>query len=151
MDKACSKPVRITKQQAVNILTKDLDNIRLSFENRRQVFVESVYDVQYYNRILRLIFQLTSTIVSANEHHPSFWRIGKAPLAAVQRCPVETVHQILPGAGRRTGIHGAARVPPDQGCRFGFDRDGRDLENAGIRARQPAWRRRGHLRRAVSP
>lgn len=55
MDKAISKPVKITKQQAVNILTKDLDNIRLSFENRRQVFVESVYDVQYYNRILRLI------------------------------------------------------------------------------------------------
>ncbi len=55
MDKANSKPVKITKQQAVNILTKDLDNIRLSIENRRQVFVESVYDVQYYNRILRLI------------------------------------------------------------------------------------------------
>ena len=55
MDKATSKPVKITKQQAVNILTKDLDNIRLSFENRRQVFVESVYDAQYYNRILRLI------------------------------------------------------------------------------------------------
>ena len=62
MDKACSKPVRITKQQAVNILTKDLDNIRLSFENRRQVFVESVYDVQYYNRILRLIDVPLSTV-----------------------------------------------------------------------------------------
>ena len=55
MDKEINKPVKISKQQAVNLLTKDLDNIRLSFENRRQVFVESQYDVQYYNRILPLI------------------------------------------------------------------------------------------------
>ena len=55
MDKTKSKPVKITKQQAVNILTKDLDNVRLSIENRRQVFVESMYDVQYYNRIVKLI------------------------------------------------------------------------------------------------
>ena len=55
MDKQRSMPVKITKQQAVNILTKDLDNVRLSMENRRQVFVESQYDVQYYNRIVKLI------------------------------------------------------------------------------------------------
>lgn len=55
MDKSKSRPVKITKQQAVNILTKDLDNVRLSIENRRQVFVESQYDVQYYNRIVKLI------------------------------------------------------------------------------------------------
>lgn len=55
MDKQRSMPVKISKQQAVNILTKDLDNVRLSMENRRQVFVESQYDVQYYNRIVKLI------------------------------------------------------------------------------------------------
>ena len=55
MDKQRSMPVQISKQQAVNILTKDLDNVRLSMENRRQVFVESQYDVQYYNRIVKLI------------------------------------------------------------------------------------------------
>ena len=37
MDKQRSMPVKITKQQAVNILTKDLDNVRLSIEKRRQV------------------------------------------------------------------------------------------------------------------
>ncbi len=62
MDKAKSKPVKITKQQAVNILTKDLDNVRLSFENRRQVFVESLYDVQYYNRILTLLWEALPTV-----------------------------------------------------------------------------------------
>ena len=56
MDKNKNRPVKITKQQAVNILTKDLDNVRLSIENRRQVFVESQYDVQYYNRIIKLIW-----------------------------------------------------------------------------------------------
>ena len=55
MDKSRSKPIKITKQQAINILTKDLDNVRLSIENRRQVFVESQYDVQYFNRIVKLV------------------------------------------------------------------------------------------------
>lgn len=62
MDKERSKPVKITKQQAVNILTKDLDSIRLSFENRRQVFVESSYDTQYYNRIVPLIRESLPTV-----------------------------------------------------------------------------------------
>ena len=57
MNKETCKPEKITKQQAVNILVQDLDNVRLSFENRRQVFVESKYDAQYYNRIYGLVSQ----------------------------------------------------------------------------------------------
>lgn len=57
MNKQTSRPEKITKQQAVNILVQDLDNVRLSFENRRQVFVESEYDVQYYSRFFNLISQ----------------------------------------------------------------------------------------------
>lgn len=55
MNKVTSCPEKITKQQAVNILVQDLDNVRLSFENRRQVFVESKYDTQYYNRIFSIV------------------------------------------------------------------------------------------------
>ena len=55
MNKVTSCPEKITKQQTVNILVQDLDNVRLSFENRRQVFVESKYDTQYYNRIFSLV------------------------------------------------------------------------------------------------
>ena len=55
MNKATSLPEKISKQQAINILVQDLDSIRLSFENRRQVFVESKYDAQYYNRLYSLI------------------------------------------------------------------------------------------------
>lgn len=62
MNKQLSKPVKISRQQAVSILTKDLDNIRLSFEVRRQVFVESSYDVQYYSRIISFISQPLPTV-----------------------------------------------------------------------------------------
>lgn len=62
MNKESGKPVKISKQQAVSVLTKDLDNIRLTFENRRQVFVESQYDVQYYNRIIPLIEEDIPTV-----------------------------------------------------------------------------------------
>lgn len=62
MDKATSQPVKISKQQGVNILTRDLENMRLSFEKRRQVFVESLYDVQYFNRIVALIKENLPTV-----------------------------------------------------------------------------------------
>ena len=62
MDKVANKPIKITKLQGVNLLTKDLDNVRLTFENRRQVFVESVYDVQYYNRIVSCINSVFPTV-----------------------------------------------------------------------------------------
>lgn len=51
MNRDLSKPVKVTKQQAINLLTKDLDNMRVSIEERRQIFVESKYDVGYYNRL----------------------------------------------------------------------------------------------------
>ncbi len=55
MNKEKSLPEKISKQRAVSILVQDLDNIRLSYEQRRQVFVESKYDVQYYSRLFSLI------------------------------------------------------------------------------------------------
>lgn len=55
MNKEKSMPKKITKQAAVNLLTRDIDNLRLSFENRRQVFVESKYDVVYYTRFLQYL------------------------------------------------------------------------------------------------
>lgn len=55
MNKNTSRPEKIAKQQAISILTRDIDNLRVSIENRRQIFVESKYDVEYYNKIYRLI------------------------------------------------------------------------------------------------
>lgn len=55
MDKELGYPKKITKEAALNLLTKDLDNLRVSVENRRQVFVESSNDVGYYEKIFRLL------------------------------------------------------------------------------------------------
>lgn len=48
-------PHKVTKQQALNILLKDLEPLRVSVENRRQVFVESRNDVGYYEKIYSLL------------------------------------------------------------------------------------------------
>lgn len=53
MDRDLGMPIKITKNEALNILTKDLDNLRISTDSRRQVFVENQNDVQYYERIVR--------------------------------------------------------------------------------------------------
>ncbi len=55
MSRDLSKPVKVTKQQAINLLTKDLDNMRVSIEERRQIFVESKYDVGFYNRLYKCL------------------------------------------------------------------------------------------------
>lgn len=55
MSRDLSKPVKVTKQQAINLLTKDLDNMRVSTEERRQIFVESKYDVGFYNRLYKCL------------------------------------------------------------------------------------------------
>ncbi len=48
-------PHKVTKKQALNILLKDLEPLRVSVENRRQVFVESRNDVGYYENIFPLL------------------------------------------------------------------------------------------------
>ncbi len=57
MDKDLGKPIKVSKQQAISLLTKDLDNVRVSIEDRRQIFVESKYDVGFYNRIHNCLLQ----------------------------------------------------------------------------------------------
>lgn len=55
MSREKSMPIKVTKQQAINLLTKDLDNMRVSIEERRQIFVESKYDVGFYNRLYKCL------------------------------------------------------------------------------------------------
>lgn len=55
MDREQGKPIKVTKKEALNILTKDLDNIRIFTDPRRQIFVENQNDVLYYERIVRLL------------------------------------------------------------------------------------------------
>lgn len=54
-------PLKINKNQAINLLTEGLANIRVTTEARRQVFVESYYDVGYYEKFHELVCQFLSS------------------------------------------------------------------------------------------
>ena len=55
MDKDSGFPIKVSKRYALNLLTNDLENFKISTENRRQIFVENINDVGYYERIIRLL------------------------------------------------------------------------------------------------
>ena len=55
MNKDKGRPEKVSKSEAIAILTSGLDNVRVSIENRRQVLVESRYDVEYYTKIYNLL------------------------------------------------------------------------------------------------
>lgn len=55
MNKDLGLPIKVSKRFALNLLTNDLENLKISTEDRRQVFVENINDVGYYERIIRLL------------------------------------------------------------------------------------------------
>lgn len=71
MNKSASLPEKITKERAIGILTQDLTNLHISADNRRQVFVESKYDVGYYSRIFKMLntdFGVTPMFLEPHSH-----------------------------------------------------------------------------------
>lgn len=55
MDKDLGHPEKTTKNAALKLLTEGLRNLRVSADARRQVFVESKYDVHYYEQLYSLV------------------------------------------------------------------------------------------------
>ena len=55
MDRNEKIPQKVSKQQALSILTADIPSLRVSINNRRIVFVESHYDAANYERIFELL------------------------------------------------------------------------------------------------
>lgn len=55
MNKSLSMPEKVSRKRAVGILTQDLTAFHVSLDNRRQVFVESPYDVEYYTKVFNLL------------------------------------------------------------------------------------------------
>lgn len=55
MDKAQKKPIKSNHEDAIRILTSEIKNLRINIEKRRQIFVENNYDVEYYEKIYRII------------------------------------------------------------------------------------------------
>lgn len=60
VDRNNKRPSRVTNAYAVSVLTEGIDFLRISYENRRQIFVESKYDVQYFQRLYAILSRKTS-------------------------------------------------------------------------------------------
>ena len=54
IERGDNKPTGISIQEAVEILSSDIPFLRISTEKRRQVFVESKYDVTYYELLTNI-------------------------------------------------------------------------------------------------
>ncbi|MFP3506524.1 AAA family ATPase [Burkholderia sp. SIMBA_062] len=55
INKNTKVPQLVSNSHAVQNLTSGIDFLRISFEKRRQVFVESKYDVQYYPQLYNIL------------------------------------------------------------------------------------------------
>lgn len=55
MDKAKKVPKKVTKQEALSILTADIPSLRVSIDKRRIIFVESDYDAENYEKIFEML------------------------------------------------------------------------------------------------
>jgi ABC-type branched-subunit amino acid transport system ATPase component len=57
---------KVKKDTALAILTNGVPTLSISYENRRQVFVESEYDVQFYEQIYQKLKNRLSSEISLN-------------------------------------------------------------------------------------
>lgn len=53
-----STPIKISTQQAIEILSSDIPFLKISNDKRRQVFVESKYDVIFYELLTNILVRL---------------------------------------------------------------------------------------------
>ncbi|MBN1639204.1 MAG: ATP-binding protein [Ignavibacteriales bacterium] len=60
LERGTNIPTKIPVQKAVEILSADIPFLKISTERRRQVFVESKYDVTYYELLLNIYGRLLS-------------------------------------------------------------------------------------------
>lgn len=55
IDKATKTPSMISVSKGIEILTSGIPHLKVSIEERRQIFVESKYDVQYFERLYNIV------------------------------------------------------------------------------------------------
>lgn len=70
MNKNEKIPQKVSKQQALSILTADIPSLRVSINNRKIVFVESHYDADNYERIFELLNPKIGFGIQATFHAP---------------------------------------------------------------------------------
>ncbi|AJQ48248.1 MULTISPECIES: AAA family ATPase [Pseudomonas] len=55
LDRSSKHLTMVSGHRAVQVLTKGIPHLRVSYENRRQIFVEGRYDVEYYSYLFQII------------------------------------------------------------------------------------------------
>jgi hypothetical protein len=85
---------KATKDQVLSLLTAGVPTLSIDFENRRQVFVESLYDVRYYESVYeklrgRLVPEISLTFIASGKE-------GKGNCDQVK----EVVNQLHKGGSR---------------------------------------------------
>src|SRR5690606_16975334 len=55
MERGTPIPIKTSVQDAIETLSSDIPFLKISNDNRRQVFVESKYDVKYYELITNIL------------------------------------------------------------------------------------------------
>lgn len=88
---------KTTKDKALSILTSGVPTLSIDYENRRQVFVESQYDVSYYEEIYRHIKKDLIPGISLN-----FISSGSSPKGDGNCEQVKKFVNELYGAGNKT-------------------------------------------------
>ncbi|MBL7858118.1 MAG: ATP-binding protein [Cyclobacteriaceae bacterium] len=56
----------VTKDAAINLLTAGVPSLSINYENRRQIFVESKYDAEYYDTLYQILRTMLPNGVSLN-------------------------------------------------------------------------------------
>ncbi|RRQ46872.1 ATP-binding protein [Chryseobacterium sp. SC28] len=60
MERGVSTPIKTSIQDAIETLSSDIPFLKISNDNRRQVFVESKYDVKYYELITNILNRIAT-------------------------------------------------------------------------------------------
>jgi len=60
MERGTSMPIKTSIQEAIETLSSGIPFLKISNEKRRQVFVESKYDVKYYELLTNILSRITS-------------------------------------------------------------------------------------------
>lgn len=66
MDRDLGYPIKETKNKALKSLTTGVPYLNINYEDRRQVFVESDYDVEYYEKIYLKLEPFLNSEISLN-------------------------------------------------------------------------------------
>jgi predicted ATPase len=77
MDKDSRIPRLVSNAHALNTLTEGIPYLKVSYEKRRQVFVESKYDAEYYQRLYNLL---------NNKHRYTYQAVFLEPHRGTSNC-----------------------------------------------------------------